>query len=260
MSSRRRIRIHFLHRLVGDATRLLTMLIIILPALFLPAAVPQAAASSATDLQTIHQFQTNQPVIALTFDAGSDRGYAANILDTLANKGVKASFGMTGTWASRNADLVQRIVREGHQLLNHTYDHKSFTGTSTHTPPLTAAQRADQLKRTADLIRSQTGVEIKPYFRPPYGDYDNSVLADLAANGYRYNVLWTVDSLGWKRAPVTEITKRVLDGAAPGAIILMHVGEQSQDGPALPGIIDQLRTRGYRFATPRDFVSGAVIR
>jgi peptidoglycan/xylan/chitin deacetylase (PgdA/CDA1 family) len=237
---------------------LLLMMLLVVPIGGLLEPAPKVAAATAADVRTIRQFQTNQPVIALTFDAGSDRGYAASILDTLANKGVKASFGMTGIWASQNADLIQRMVREGHHLMNHSWDHPSFTGASTGQAPLTAAQRADQLKRTEDLIRSQAGVELKPYFRPPYGDYDNSVLADIAANGYTLNVLWTVDTLGWKGLTVAEITQRVLDGAAPGAIMLMHVGAQSQDGPALAGIIDQLRARGYRFATVRDLVSGAV--
>jgi peptidoglycan/xylan/chitin deacetylase (PgdA/CDA1 family) len=167
-------------------TFLLLAMLLITPmsasALSTPTRVVSAA--NAADVRTIRQFQTTQPVIALTFDAGSDRGYAATILDTLANKEVKVSFGLTGVWASQNPDLVQRMAREGHHLVNHSWDHSSFTGTSTGQPPLTSAERADQLKRTEDLIRSQAGVDLKPYFRPPYGDYDDSVLADLAANGY----------------------------------------------------------------------------
>ncbi|HEU4792159.1 MAG TPA: polysaccharide deacetylase family protein [Nitrolancea sp.] len=255
--ARRRLRNPLIRPFVHRTLLLLTMLLVI-PIGGLLAPTPAASAATAADVRTIRQFQTTQPVIVLTFDAGADRGFAGSILDTLASKGVKASFGMTGVWASQNADLIQRMAREGHHLINHTWDHKSFTGTSTNQPPLTPAQRADELKRTEDLIRSQTGVELKPYFRPPYGDYDNSVLADIAANGYTLNILWTVDTLGWNGLTAAEITQRVLNGAAPGAIMLMHVGAQSQDGPALAGIIDQLRARGYRFATVRDLVTGAV--
>ncbi len=161
---------------------------------------------------------------------------------------------MTGSFASSNADLVARMVRDGHHLLNHTWDHRSFTGASTATPPLTAAERASELRRAADLVRSQTGVSLEPFFRPPYGDYDNSVLADLAANGYAYSIMWTVDSLGWQGLSAADITARVLAAAVPGMIALMHVGAASQDGPALPTIIDRLRERGYRFATVRDFL------
>ena len=140
--------------------------------------------------------------------------------------------------------------------MNHSWDHPSFTGYSTGAQPLTAAQRREQVVRTEDLIRAQTGVDLRPYFRPPYGDYDDSVLADLASNGYTVNVMWTVDSLGWNGLAAEQIRQRVLNGVTPGAIVLMHVGADSQDAAALPGIIHELRARGYRFATIRALAEG----
>ena len=122
---------------------------------------------------TIHEFDTDEPVLALTFDAGSDRGYAPMILDVLAEEGIRATFGMTGAWAEANPDLILRIVNEGHQLINHTWTHRSFTGRSTPgTAPLTTAERLEELTRTENVIREIAGVEMRPYFRPPYGDYD----------------------------------------------------------------------------------------
>jgi peptidoglycan/xylan/chitin deacetylase (PgdA/CDA1 family) len=216
--------------------------------------VPTALAQSG--VKTIRKFETNEKIIVLTFDAGADAGYTKQILDTLAQKNVKATFGMTGVWAEKNPELMKRIVRDGHDVMNHSWDHPSFTGASTGKPPLTSAQRASQLKRAEDLVFSMTGFRMKPYFRPPYGDYDNSVLADLEKNGYRYNIMWTVDTLGWKGLTAAQINQRVFDGATPGGNILMHVGAQSQDGPALPAMIDGLRARGYRFATVRQMVEG----
>jgi peptidoglycan-N-acetylglucosamine deacetylase len=207
-----------------------------------------AAVASASDVWTVRKFDTTDQVIVLTFDAGADRGNAVQILDTLKAKGVRASFGMTGIWASQHPDLIRRINAEGHHLMNHSWDHPSF-------PAITSAQRADQLKRTEDLIRSQVGISLQPYFRPPFGEYDHAVLADLAANGYTINVMWTVDTLGWNGYTAAQITSRVMNGAAPGAIMLMHVGAASQDAAALPGIIDQLRARGYHFATAADMVA-----
>jgi peptidoglycan/xylan/chitin deacetylase (PgdA/CDA1 family) len=197
----------------------------------------------------ISHVDTAQKVVALTFDAGSDAGYASQILDTLAANGVHASFGLTGEWIEDNSALAARIVTGGHQVINHTYDHKSFTGFSTGSAPLTAAQRADELARAEALIQSVTGAAAKPWFRPPYGDYDASVLADVAASGYRYSVMWTVDSLGWKGVPVQQIVDQCLSKASPGAIYLFHVGSASQDGPALQAVIDGLRAAGYTFST-----------
>ncbi|MBX6343110.1 MAG: polysaccharide deacetylase family protein, partial [Thermomicrobiaceae bacterium] len=221
-------------------------------------AVPGASRpAQAAGVRTIRQFDTADRVVALTFDAGADRGYAPGILDTLAAKGVKASFGMTGVWASQNPDLVQRMVREGHSLINHTWDHRSFTGRSTGTAPLSSAERALELSRTADLVFAQTGVRLAPYFRPPYGDYDDSVVADLAASGYTLNIMWTIDSLGWNGLSAPAIERRVVDNIAPGAIVLMHVGAQSADALALSAVIDDLRARGYRFASVADLVGGS---
>jgi len=183
--------------------------------------------------------------VALTFDAGSDVGHTALILDTLAANGIHASFGMTGVWAERNPDLVRRMVNEGHTLINHSYDHASFTGRSSGKLPLTQEERWSQLDRTEAIIAGLTGATTLPYFRPPFGDYDASVNQDVAARGYLFNIMWTVDSRGWLGLPAYNIAQRCLDLAEPGAIYVFHVGSQSQDGPALQAIIDGLRAKGY---------------
>lgn len=193
-------------------------------------------------------------VVALTFDAGADRGYAAEILDTLQAEGVVATFGMTANWAEENPDLVLRMVNEGHTLINHTATHRSWTGRSTGAAPLTSTERAEELRTTEAVIAEIAGYDMRPYFRPPYGDYDDSVIADLPANGYTVNVMWTVDSLGWNGLSAGEITTRVIDGTVPGAIHLFHVGAASEDAAALPDIIDGLRALGYRFVTVNEMV------
>lgn len=185
--------------------------------------------------------------MVLTFDAGADTGFAADILDILAAEGIHASFGMTGPWAEENPGLVRRMVDEGHHLINHSWSHPHF-------PELTTAERVTELRDLENLVRDLTGVELQPYFRPPFGEYDEATLTDLARNGYTINVMWTIDSLGWKGLTAEEINTRVLDGAAPGAIVLMHVGSQSQDAAALPGMIRRLRELGYSFASVAEMV------
>lgn len=222
-----------------------------------PTATTAAAPPSVEDVWTVRRFEDAGQVAVLTFDAGADRGYAEDILDVLAAEGIEASFGMTGGWAEQNPDLILRIVDEGHDLINHTWTHGSFTGYSTGQEPMPSDDRRTELVRTENIIRDMTGVELQPYFRPPYGDYDDSVLLDLAANGYTVNVMWTIDTLGWNGLTAEEINQRVWDGLAPGAIILMHVGAQSQDAVALPDMIAGLRERGYGFATVDDLVRAA---
>lgn len=202
--------------------------------------------------QVIAKINTTRKVAVLTFDAGADRGHATRILDTLRRNDIASSWGMTGRWAEANPDLVRRIANEGHHFINHTYDHSSFTGLSTNRPALTRAQRWDQLDRTEQIIRELTGQSTLPYFRPPYGDYNASVNADVGARGYRYNVMWTVDSQGWRGLSASAIAERSLRLREPGAVYIFHVGASSQDAAALQRIIDGLRADGYTFATLAD--------
>jgi peptidoglycan/xylan/chitin deacetylase (PgdA/CDA1 family) len=215
---------------------------------------PTATQATSDDFISIQTADTDEKIVALTFDAGADRGFAAEILDTLQVAGIHATFGMTANWAEANPDLILRMVNEGHALINHTETHRSWTGFSTGAPPLTSAERAQELHATEAVVESIAGYTLRPYFRPPYGDYDDSVIADLQANGYSVNVMWTVDSLGWNGLSAPEITTRVINGTVPGAIHLFHVGAASQDAAALPNIIAGLRDLGYRFVTIKEMV------
>jgi peptidoglycan/xylan/chitin deacetylase (PgdA/CDA1 family) len=190
----------------------------------------------------ITRIVTSEKVVALTFDAGSDRGFASEILDTLADHGIQASFGMTGKWAESNPDLLQRMVEEGHTLINHTYDHP-------HMETLGTGQRLWQLATTEQIIGDMTGTTTKPYFRPPYGSYNNQVLIDVGSAGYRYSIMWTVDCLGWQGLPPSDVAARCKEALQPGAILLMHVGAASTDYAALEEIITAIDNRGYRYAT-----------
>jgi peptidoglycan/xylan/chitin deacetylase (PgdA/CDA1 family) len=187
--------------------------------------------------------------IALTFDAGSDRGYGKQILDVLKANGIKASFGITGVWAQANPDLIKRMVAEGHQIMNHTWSHPSFTGYSA-SPALTSASaRKYELTRTSDYIYQLTGFRTSPYWRPPYGDINWSVRKDAYDAGYWQTVMWSIDSLSWDGATATQIVNRCGYGAEAGDIILMHVGSDSNDYAALQRLIDILEGKGYAFVT-----------
>ena len=170
--------------------------------------------------------------IALTFDAGSDTGNTTTILDLLAARRLHATFSLTGAWARANAALARRIVRDGHTVVNHTDTHRSFTGFSTGTAPLSAAERVAELERADASIVAATGRSTRPWFRPPYGDIDPATVTDVARAGYRYVLLWTVDSLGWKGLAASDVAARCLNGATPGGILLLHVGSASTDARA----------------------------
>ncbi len=205
--------------------------------------------------QVIRRGQTGRPVVALTFDGGSDTGYASEILDTLGSYGVQASFGLTGRWVEMNPELTERIAREGHVIINHTYSHPSFTGYSTGKQPLGEDLRYQQVMEAEMVISSIAGVSPRPLFRPPYGDIDDDLLAQLGAWGYEWLVMWTVDSLGWDGLPATDIVERCLDRVESGAIYLFHVGAASADHAALAAIIEGLRNGGWEFVTVPELIA-----
>jgi peptidoglycan/xylan/chitin deacetylase (PgdA/CDA1 family) len=199
----------------------------------------------------IERGESGRLEIALTFDAGEGAGHTAEILDLLAEYGIKCTFGVTGQWAEQNPDLMRRIVDEGHQLINHTYDHRSFTGFSLDTEPLTGGERQEQVTKTEAIIQEITGYETAPYFRFPYGDYDAASLEELDEIGFHIVAGYTCDTMAWMGYTANEIADNcdidAVDGG-PGAVILMHV-VQTEDFKALPLIIDEYAAAGYDFVT-----------
>jgi peptidoglycan/xylan/chitin deacetylase (PgdA/CDA1 family) len=217
-----------------------------------PPGTPTATHGPGDDVEpalVLSRGDASRRTVALTFDAGSDAGSTTGILATLRREGVRGSFGVTGLWAEANRELMLAIAADGHVLINHSYSPVSFTGASPGTRPLSQAERASELSRTETTIFRMTGRSTRPFFRPPFGDYDDGVRADAAAAGYGVLAMWTVDTFGWRGATVDEIVARSIELAAPGAIYILHVGSDSQDGAALPRIISALRAEGYAFAT-----------
>jgi len=112
--------------------------------------------------EVIRKVKTDQRVVAFSFDAGADAGFTAQILDVLKANGITASFGILGRWAEQNPELLRRIVREGHHILSHSYDHVSFTGQSTSEAALSQAERWQQLDLAEEAIKAITGVSTTP--------------------------------------------------------------------------------------------------
>lgn len=222
-----------------------------MPAAFEPTPRPAPPPNpDSGQAMTVFKGPNDRLQIALTFDAGSDTGYAAAILDLLRDEGVKATFGMTGKWAAENPALVQRMVAEGHMLMNHSYSHDSFTGASTGAPPMTREDVVQELASTEAVIRDLTGYELKPYFRFPYGDSSAETLAWIAEAGYYIDVNWTCDSYGWKGWSGAEVAQRCTTDALPHEITLLHVGAAAAgDYESLPALIGFYRGAGYEFVT-----------
>lgn len=210
-------------------------------ALFLSLSLALSAA--AAPAQTITRGNTTEKVVALTFDDGSDGTNINRILQILSDHNVKATFFLTGTGVNNHPQSIRNIVNQGHQVANHSYSHPDFT-------KISAAEMRSQLQRTEEIVRNVTGRTTKPFFRPPYGAYNTTVNQVIGDAGYRYNVMWTIDTIDWTGNSASDIVNRVMSRMTPGAIILMHTGAGAPGTPvALPTIITRLKSQGYRFVT-----------
>jgi peptidoglycan/xylan/chitin deacetylase (PgdA/CDA1 family) len=190
---------------------------------------------------------SDRKVVALTFDDGPNPDATPLILDTLAEKGVRATFFVLGSHAERWPELVRRVSQEGHQLGNHGYFHRKLQFRS----PFYVSR---DIRLGIRAIR-RAGAPAPRYFRAPHGFRSPWTTPIARAYGER-TVGWSLGVWDSDRPGVDEIVRRTLEGVSPGSIVLLHDGDgynpdgdRMQTAAALPHIIDRLKEQGYEFAT-----------
>jgi peptidoglycan-N-acetylglucosamine deacetylase len=189
-----------------------------------------------------HRSGPRRKVVALSFDDGPWTDTPA-FVRMLESQDVPATFFMIGRQiTAQYRSTLRRELRDGDALGDHTYTHPDLE-------LLGAGEVRSQLSRTIAAIRGLTGYS-PCVFRPPYGDYDQSVLSTAKSLGLA-TILWNVDPADYTLPGVRAIEQRVLAQVQPGSIILSHDGggPRGQTLAAYPFIIRTLKKRGYRFAT-----------
>lgn len=183
--------------------------------------------------------------IALTFDDGPHPGWTPRLLSVLKSLNIKATFFLVGKQAAKFPDLVRDIAAGGHDIGNHTYNHRKLTYIS-------KAAQQHEISNCGEMIRDITG-KAPHLFRPPGGHYNIQVGRMATALGYRV-ILWTDNSGDYSSPGVKVIERRVIGRARNGGIVLCHDGiEQTLE--ALPVIVNTLRKRGYHFVTVDEMFS-----
>jgi peptidoglycan-N-acetylglucosamine deacetylase len=190
----------------------------------------------------VDRVETSEKVVALTFDDGPDPAGAQQVLDTLEQERVQATFFVTGRELEKHRDLGRKIAEAGHEIGNHTYNHQRMIGVL----PSTVAK---EIEDTDKQIRA-TGYQGDIHFRPPNGK-KLFALPHYLKEHNRTTVTWDLepDSAGTPTAQ--QIEQETLGQAKPGSIILLHPmyparGETRQ---ALKPIITGLKERGFQFVT-----------
>ncbi len=178
--------------------------------------------------------------IAITFDDGPHKTNTPQLLDTLKQRGIRATFFVVGQNAAEYPDILKRIVAEGHELANHSYSHPVLASMS-------QSAVHEQLEKTHQAVLSATGVAMK-LLRPPYGAFSEP--QRRTANGeFGYKtILWSVDPLDWKHRDAARVQSEILSHTQAGAIVLAHdIHKSTVD--AMPDTLDKLTEKGFKFVT-----------
>ena len=187
---------------------------------------------------------TGEKVLYLTFDAGYENGCTAQILDILKAEEVPAAFFLVGNYIEKNADLVRRMVEEGHIVGNHTASHPDMSKITDQ------AAFAKELAEVETLFREITGKELPKYYRPPQGIYSEENLKYAQALGYQ-TVFWSLAYADWdnnKQPSHTYALEKLMSRTHNGAVILLHSTSKT-NAQIFDQLLTQWKSQGYQFQT-----------
>ena len=185
--------------------------------------------------------------VYLTFDEGYEAGYTSQILKTLKDNDVKATFFITAHYLNTQPELVKRMINEGHIVGNHTVNHKSM-------PDLTEEQIKTEVMDLHKSIFEKFQYEMK-YIRPPMGEFSEKSLNITNSLGYK-TVMWSFAYEDWNEDNQPDETlakQKILDNVHNGEIILLH-GNSKTNTNILGDVIKEIKNIGYQFKPLDEFV------
>jgi len=185
----------------------------------------------------IYSVQTDRPQVSISFDAAWGADDTDVLLQILSEHGVRTTFFLCGYWVDKYPEEVRRMHAQGHDIANHGDTHA-------HGAQLSLAQNKAEIQGVHDKVKDLLGIEMN-LFRPPYGEYNNTVIEAADALGY-FTVQWDVDSHDWMDKGVDAMVNQVLNhkNLGNGSIILFH-NNAKYTPEALPTIITGLKAKGF---------------
>lgn len=209
---------------------------------------PAVTISGAAETRKIPVYcvDTDKKQVALSFDAAWGNEDTDTLLSILKENNVRTTFFMTGGWVDSYPDDVKKIAAAGHDLGNHSQNHKQMS-------QLDADTCNFEISEVTKKVEALTGTKMC-LFRPPYGDYNNQLIESANALGYHV-IQWSVDSLDWKDYGADSIVDTVLNhkNLKDGAIILMHNGAKYTKD-ALPRVISGLKEKGFEIVPVSELI------
>jgi len=199
---------------------------------------------SPTKELPIYSVEREDKKIAISFDAAYGDEYTLDILDTLDKYNVKSTFFLVKFWIDKYPHQVKEIYKRGHDIGNHSATHPNMS-------QLSKEQMEKEINDTGDKIYEITNK--KPFlFRPPYGDYNDTLIQVCRENGY-YVIQWDTDSLDWKELGVQAVVDRVVRNVQSGSIVLFH-NNAKYIKEYLPLVIERLLEKGYEIVPVSELI------
>ncbi len=231
---------------VTDKYRVLTFLLICtvigMGAIF--AEEDSVTVSTAPKIIPIYSVQRDDGKIAITFDCAWGAEDMESILATLKNHSCKATFFVLGTWAEQNPDTMKKIVADGHEIGNHSYNHTHYTAMSQN-------GMLSDIDKCNKAIKDTSGIS-PTLFRAPSGDYNNSVIETVHSKDMEY-IQWSVDSLDWRGLTCEQMLERIIPKTKSGDILLFH-NDTAHTAESLDNILTELEKKGFSFLKVSDLI------
>jgi probable sporulation protein (polysaccharide deacetylase family) len=196
------------------------------------------------DPHPIFRGNPEKPMVSLLINVAWGNEYIPPILKILNDQEVKATFFFDGSWTKKNPDLALMIFKEGHEIGNHAYSHPDLQQRS-------RTETMEEIKKTNDVIFETLKIQPK-WFGPPSGSF-NQQTVDVAHELNMKTILWTVDTVDWKKPSPSEMVRRVIGKVESGSMILMHPTDPVAQG--LGSMIADIKAKGYQLGTVSELMS-----
>ncbi|MDA3813717.1 MAG: polysaccharide deacetylase family protein [Candidatus Cloacimonetes bacterium] len=202
----------------------------------------------------IFRVRIKENLVALTFDDGPHPEFTKELLDLFKERGIKATFFVTGEKIEKHREIIKRMIADGHELGNHSYSHKNLIFKK-------KSKIKEEIQKTDYLLRD-LGVKGEIHFRPPYGRLLFSAFAVLASLNKKV-IMWNIPTKDYKERDPKVILSRIYKRIKPGSIIVLHDSGIERTGKeidrqatidAVKELINELPKKVYKFRTVSELI------
>lgn len=193
--------------------------------------------------EPIYQGNTGKKLAAITVNVDWGEEYIPAMLENFKKNDIQVTFFVTGQWAQKNPELLKKMSAAGHSIQNHGFKHCHFNR-------LKQEEIQSEIRQADKIISAITGSSTR-YFASPYGEFDDHLVKAVTDMDYGF-IMWSVDTVDWKRPSPQTIHDRVLKRIHNDAIILMHPTEPTVK--ALPDMLQSLKADGYGLVKIEDII------